>query len=129
MGQPSSTVRLVAAVFLKYIVSHPAVTCAVPGMAKAEYVVDNVGAARGRLPDAAMRSAWSSLSMASDSGRAATKAKIYITTKHTKSTKEENIFLILFPLRIRSSCPSFAAHKAACLAGESPVTGIGCLPV
>jgi aryl-alcohol dehydrogenase-like predicted oxidoreductase len=41
--------------FLKYIVSHPAVTCAVPGMAKAEYVADNVGAARGRLPDAAMR--------------------------------------------------------------------------
>lgn len=41
--------------FLKYIVSHPAVTCAVPGMAKAEYVMDNVGAARGRLPDAAMR--------------------------------------------------------------------------
>ena len=40
---------------LKYIVFHPAVTCAVPGMAKAEYVVDNVGAARGRLPDAAMR--------------------------------------------------------------------------
>jgi aryl-alcohol dehydrogenase-like predicted oxidoreductase len=41
--------------FLKYIVSHPSVTCAIPGMAKAEYVVDNVGAARGRLPDAAMR--------------------------------------------------------------------------
>ena len=41
--------------FLKYIVSHPAITCAVPGMAKAEYVADNVGAARGRLPDAAMR--------------------------------------------------------------------------
>ncbi len=41
--------------FLKYIVSHPAVTCAVPGMAKVEYIVDNLGAARGRLPDAAMR--------------------------------------------------------------------------
>lgn len=41
--------------FLKYIVSHPSVTCAVPGMAKAEYVIDNAGAARGRLPDAAMR--------------------------------------------------------------------------
>ena len=41
--------------FLKYIVSHPAVTCAVPGMAKPEYVIDNAGAARGRLPDAAMR--------------------------------------------------------------------------
>lgn len=41
--------------FLKYIVSHPAVTCAVPGMAKPEYVLDNLGAARGRLPDAATR--------------------------------------------------------------------------
>ena len=41
--------------FLKYIVSHPAVTCAVPGMARPEYVIDNLGAARGRLPDDAMR--------------------------------------------------------------------------
>jgi len=41
--------------FLKYIVSHPAITCAVPGMAKPEYIVDNLGAARGRLPDAATR--------------------------------------------------------------------------
>jgi len=41
--------------FLKYIVSHPAVTCAVPGIAKVDYLVDNLGAARGRLPDAAMR--------------------------------------------------------------------------
>jgi aryl-alcohol dehydrogenase-like predicted oxidoreductase len=41
--------------FLKYIVSHPAITCAVPGMARPEYVVDNLGAARGRLPDGATR--------------------------------------------------------------------------
>jgi aryl-alcohol dehydrogenase-like predicted oxidoreductase len=41
--------------FLKYVVSHPAVTCAIPGMARPEYVEDNLGAARGRLPDAAMR--------------------------------------------------------------------------
>ena len=41
--------------FLKYIVSHPAITCAVPGMAQAKYVVDNLGAARGRLPGAGMR--------------------------------------------------------------------------
>lgn len=41
--------------FLKYIVSHPAITCAVPGMAQAKYVVDNLGAARGKLPDASMR--------------------------------------------------------------------------
>lgn len=41
--------------FLKYIVSHDAVTCAIPGMARPEYVEDNLGAARGRLADAAMR--------------------------------------------------------------------------
>lgn len=41
--------------FLKYIVSHPAVTCAIPGMAQARYVDDNLGAARGRLPDPATR--------------------------------------------------------------------------
>ncbi len=41
--------------FLKYVVSHPAVTCAIPGTAKVEYVIDNLGAARGRLPDPAMR--------------------------------------------------------------------------
>ena len=41
--------------FLKYIVSHPAVTCAIPGMARPDYVEDNLGAARGRLPDAAQR--------------------------------------------------------------------------
>ncbi|MGC3965781.1 MAG: aldo/keto reductase [Rhodocyclaceae bacterium] len=41
--------------FLKYIVSHDAVTVAIPGMAKPEYAVDNLGAATGRLPDAATR--------------------------------------------------------------------------
>ena len=41
--------------FLKYIVSHDAVTCAIPGMARPEYVVDNLGAAFGRLPDAPLR--------------------------------------------------------------------------
>jgi len=40
---------------LKYIVSHEAVTCAVPGMAQARYVDDNLKAAQGRMPDAAMR--------------------------------------------------------------------------
>lgn len=41
--------------FLKWIVSHPAVTAAIPGTAKMSYLVDNLGAARGRLPDAAGR--------------------------------------------------------------------------
>ncbi len=41
--------------FLKYIVSHPAVTCAIPGTAQVEHLVDNLGALRGRLPEPAMR--------------------------------------------------------------------------
>lgn len=41
--------------FLKYIVSHDGVTCAAPGMAQQKYVADNLAAAQGRLPDAAMR--------------------------------------------------------------------------
>jgi aryl-alcohol dehydrogenase-like predicted oxidoreductase len=44
-----------AQVFLKYIVSHPARPIAIPGMAQARYVDDNLGAARGPMPDAAMR--------------------------------------------------------------------------
>jgi aryl-alcohol dehydrogenase-like predicted oxidoreductase len=41
--------------FLKYIVGHPAVTTVIPGTEKVEYLIDNLGAARGRLPDAAAR--------------------------------------------------------------------------
>lgn len=41
--------------FLKYIVSHPGVTCAIPGTAQLQYLADNLGAARGRLPAQAMR--------------------------------------------------------------------------
>ena len=41
--------------FLKYVVSHPAVTCAIPGSTKAHHAADNGGAARGRLPDADLR--------------------------------------------------------------------------
>jgi aryl-alcohol dehydrogenase-like predicted oxidoreductase len=41
--------------FLKYIISHPAVTCAIPGTRRVEHVNDNFGAAFGRLPDAALR--------------------------------------------------------------------------
>jgi len=41
--------------FLKYVVSHPAVTCAIPGMTRARHVADNLGAALGRLPDRSQR--------------------------------------------------------------------------
>jgi len=44
-----------AHIFLKYAVSHPAVTCAIPGTTKLAHLEDNQRAARGRLPDAAMR--------------------------------------------------------------------------
>ncbi len=41
--------------FLKYIVSHPAVTCAIPATSKPKHLVDNMAAGYGRLPDDAMR--------------------------------------------------------------------------
>jgi aryl-alcohol dehydrogenase-like predicted oxidoreductase len=44
-----------AQVFLKYVVSHPAITCVIPGTTKQHHAVDNQGAGWGRLPDAALR--------------------------------------------------------------------------
>jgi len=41
--------------FLKYVIAHPAVTCVIPATSKVNHLVDNMGAGRGRLPDAAMR--------------------------------------------------------------------------
>jgi diketogulonate reductase-like aldo/keto reductase len=41
--------------FLKYILSHPAVTCIIPATSKPHHLVDNMGAGVGKLPDAAMR--------------------------------------------------------------------------
>jgi len=41
--------------FLKYAVSHPAVTCAIPATSKVHHMADNMGAGFGRLPDARMR--------------------------------------------------------------------------
>lgn len=41
--------------FLKFVVSHPAVTCATPATSRASNLVDNLGAGRGRLPDTAQR--------------------------------------------------------------------------
>lgn len=44
-----------AQLFLKWICGHPAVTCAIPGTRNAKHVTDNLGAARGIMPDAGMR--------------------------------------------------------------------------
>jgi aryl-alcohol dehydrogenase-like predicted oxidoreductase len=40
--------------FLKFVIAHPAVTCATPATSKPQHMVDNMGGARGRLPDADM---------------------------------------------------------------------------
>ena len=40
---------------LKYVISHPAVTCVIPATSKIKHLVDNMAAGRGRLPDAAQR--------------------------------------------------------------------------
>ncbi len=47
--------RTMAQVTLKYIVSHPSVTCAIPGTYKMEYLLDNMGGGMGPMPDDAMR--------------------------------------------------------------------------
>jgi aryl-alcohol dehydrogenase-like predicted oxidoreductase len=44
-----------AQVFLKYVVAHPAVTCAISGTTQRKHLDDNMRAAHGRLPDAALR--------------------------------------------------------------------------
>ncbi len=41
--------------FLKFVVSHPQVTNAIPATSKVDHMIDNMGAGYGRLPDAKMR--------------------------------------------------------------------------
>ncbi|MEX2200902.1 MAG: aldo/keto reductase [Dongiaceae bacterium] len=40
---------------LKFVVSHPAVTCVIPATTRVDHMRENMGALEGRLPDAAMR--------------------------------------------------------------------------
>ncbi len=40
---------------LKFIISHPAVTCAIPATTRVDHVIENMNSAAGRLPDQAMR--------------------------------------------------------------------------
>ena len=41
--------------FLKFIASHPDVTCIIPATSKQKHMIDNMAAGYGRLPDASMR--------------------------------------------------------------------------
>jgi diketogulonate reductase-like aldo/keto reductase len=43
--------------FLKYVLSHPAVTCVIPGTSKAEHMADNLNAGRGEAADEKLRAA------------------------------------------------------------------------
>lgn len=47
--------RTWAQFFLKFILSHPAVTAVIPGTDKPDYMLDNLQAGRGALPDTGMR--------------------------------------------------------------------------
>lgn len=44
-----------AQLMLKFIISHPAVTCAIPATSKVKHLRDNMGALHGPMPDEAMR--------------------------------------------------------------------------
>jgi diketogulonate reductase-like aldo/keto reductase len=44
-----------AQLLLKFVISHPAVTCVIPATTRPEHATENVGAATGELPDEAMR--------------------------------------------------------------------------
>ena len=44
-----------AQLLLKFVVSHPAVTCAIPATSKIEHLRDNMAAGSGRMPDEKMR--------------------------------------------------------------------------
>jgi diketogulonate reductase-like aldo/keto reductase len=44
-----------AQILLKLVISHPAVTCAIPATAKLAHLRDNMAAGSGRLPDEALR--------------------------------------------------------------------------
>lgn len=47
--------------FLKYIISHPAVTCVIPGTSNPKHVVDNMQAGYGKMPDENVRKKMVSL--------------------------------------------------------------------
>ena len=44
-----------AQLVLKFIVSHPAVTCVIPATSKVAHLRENMAAASGRMPDQALR--------------------------------------------------------------------------
>jgi aryl-alcohol dehydrogenase-like predicted oxidoreductase len=58
--------KTVGQLAIAWVLSHPAVTCAIPGMTRITHLEDNAAGGKGRMPDAAMRKRmqefWASLS-------------------------------------------------------------------
>lgn len=54
-------VRSWSQLFLKFVISHPAITCAVAGTTTVSHLEDNLAAAHGTLPDAPMRQKMAAL--------------------------------------------------------------------
>lgn len=44
-----------AQLFLKFVISHPAVTCAIPATSRVDHMIENMGALTGRMPNRAQR--------------------------------------------------------------------------
>lgn len=44
-----------AQVLLKFVVSHPAVTCVIPATSRVDHLIENMGALHGKLPDEKLR--------------------------------------------------------------------------
>jgi diketogulonate reductase-like aldo/keto reductase len=47
--------RTWAQLLLKFVISHPAITCAIPATSKVAHLRDNMAAGLGRMPDATVR--------------------------------------------------------------------------
>jgi len=52
---PAVQVTSWSQLFLKFVVSHPAITCTVPGTTTVGHLADNMAAAHGAMPDAQLR--------------------------------------------------------------------------
>jgi diketogulonate reductase-like aldo/keto reductase len=50
-----------AQILLKFVLSHPAVTCAIPGTSRPEHMRDDIAAGTGRMPDRALRERMAAL--------------------------------------------------------------------
>ena len=51
----SETLDFLQINYAMFVLSHPAVTCTIPGTGRPEHMLDNIGAGFGRMPDVTLR--------------------------------------------------------------------------